>query len=108
MRQIACQIVLLAGFLASVVSPLQSQEADWKVGLARVKVTPPQPVFMAGYASRNKPYESVHDDLYAKALVLEDKIGTRAALVTTDWIGLTADGADPARKRLQEKAAVGA
>src|SRR5262249_31017463 len=31
-------------------------EPDWKVGLARVKITPERPVFMAGYASRNKPF----------------------------------------------------
>src|SRR5204863_4881000 len=82
------------------------QEADWKIGLASVKITPPQPVFMAGYASRNKPYESVHDDLFAKALVLEDKAGTRAVLITSDLVGFAAEIARPLRERIAEKTGV--
>ena len=42
-------------------------EPDWKVGLARVKITPERPVFMSGYASRNRPFDRVVADLYAKA-----------------------------------------
>ena len=90
----------------SCVSALWSQEAPWKVGLARVKITPVQPVFMAGYASRDRPFASVHDDLFAKAIVLEDEKGTRAALVTTDLIGLTAEVADPIRSRIEEKTGI--
>jgi neutral ceramidase len=80
-----------------------AQEATWKVGLASVKITPPQPVFMAGYAGRNKPYESVHDDLWAKAMVLEDATGTRGILITTDLIGFPAEIATPLRERIAEK-----
>jgi hypothetical protein len=28
----------------------------WKAGLAQVDITPERPVFLAGYASRNKPF----------------------------------------------------
>lgn len=87
----------------SCVAPLWSQDAPWKVGLARVKITPVQPVFMAGYASRDRPFASVHDDLFAKVIVLEDEKGNRAALVTTDLIGLTAEVGDPIRRRIEEK-----
>jgi hypothetical protein len=96
-------ISLLSLLLLFAASPLLAQDADWKVGLARVKITPEQPVFMAGYASRDRPFESVHDDLYAKALVLVDQKGTKAALVTTDLIGLTAAIADPIRQRIEEQ-----
>src|SRR5256885_7856100 len=58
---------------------------------------------MAGYAARNKPYESVHDDLYAKALVLEDKSGTRGVLITSDLIGFPAEIATPVRQRIAEQ-----
>ena len=95
----ACLLVFVAG-------PLAAQEADWKVGLARVKITPEQPVFMAGYASRDRPFASVHDELFAKALVLVDGRGTRAALVTTDLIGLSAEIADPIRQRIAEQTGI--
>lgn len=94
--------VLSALLLAIVASPLVAQDTPWKVGLARVKITPEQPVWMSGYASRNKPFESVHDNLFAKALVLVDAKGNRAALVTTDLIGLSAEIAGPIRRRIEE------
>jgi hypothetical protein len=78
--------------------------ADWKVGLARVKITPDQPVFLSGYGSRNKPFEKVTADLYAKALTLEDSAGRLAVLVTTDLLGLPAAIAEPICVRLADKA----
>src|SRR5688500_1805417 len=69
--------------------------ADWKVGLAQAKITPDNPIFMSGYASRNRPFDSVAGDLYVKAMVLEDGSGHRAAIVTTDLLGIPASVADP-------------
>src|SRR5262245_55899743 len=83
-----------------------AQGGDWMVGLARTKITPEQPVFMAGYASRDRPFASVHDDLEAKAIVLADDRGIRGALVTTDLIGLTAEIADPVRRRIEEQTGI--
>jgi hypothetical protein len=45
---------------------------------------------MAGYASRTKPSEGVIQDLYSKALALEDQSGKRAVLVTSDLLGFPA------------------
>lgn len=77
--------------------------ADWKAGVATVKITPDVPVPMAGYASRSKPYEKVEQDIYAKALALEDGDGQRAVLVTTDLIGLARSIADPICAAITEK-----
>src|SRR5262245_31301468 len=99
-------LLLLATALLLIARPAVAQNATWKVGLARVKITPEQPIFMAGYASRDKPFASVHDDLFAKALVLADEQGNRAVLVTTDLIGLTAEIADPIRRRIEEQTGI--
>ena len=61
---------------------------EWKAGVATVSVTPSQPMWMAGYASRTKPSDGVLSELHAKALVLEDSTGNRAVIVTTDLIGI--------------------
>jgi hypothetical protein len=97
---------LLAIALLSVVSVgvASAAEPDWKVGLAQVKITPERPVFMAGYASRDRPFEKVTTDLYAKALALEDREGHLAVLVTTDLIGLSAAIAEPVCARLADRA----
>src|SRR5262245_49509298 len=99
---------LVAVVLVTLTASSIAQDADWKVGLARVKVTPEQPVFMSGYASRNKPYESIHDDLFVKALVLEDAKGTRAALVTSDLIGFTAAVGNPIRQPIEKETGIAA
>ena len=78
-------------------------ESEWKVGLANVKITPEKPVPMAGYASRTKPFEKVEQDIYAKALALEDRQGNRAVLVTTDLIGISRAVAEPVCQRIQDK-----
>jgi len=60
----------------------------WRAGSARVAITPKQPMWMAGYGSRNKPSEGAIHDLWAKALVLEDQGGQCSALVTLDLCGI--------------------
>ncbi len=62
----------------------------WKAGLARTIITPQKSLWMAGYASRTKPSEGVIQDLYAKALALEDQAGKRVVLVTSDLLGFPA------------------
>jgi len=84
-----------------------ADEPDWKVGLASVKITPERPLMMAGYRSRNRPFEKVTADLYAKAMSLEDREGHLAVIVTTDLIGLSAAIADPICERLEKQAGLG-
>ncbi len=62
--------------------------ATWKAGAASVVVTPEKNLFMAGYAARKKPAEGKVQDLFAKALALEDEQGGRAVIVTMDLIGV--------------------
>jgi hypothetical protein len=83
--------------------PKAGPEAEWKVGLAEIKITPEMPVAMSGYASRTKPFEKVATDLHAKALVLQDAEGHRAVLVTSDLLGFPAAVAEPICERLQQK-----
>ncbi|MCB1208770.1 MAG: neutral/alkaline non-lysosomal ceramidase N-terminal domain-containing protein [Verrucomicrobiales bacterium] len=62
--------------------------ANWKVGVAAAKVTPQKMLFMAGYASRKKPAEGKVQDLFAKALALQDEQGNKLVFVTLDLIGV--------------------
>ena len=59
-----------------------------KAGVAQVVITPPVNMWMAGYAGRKKPAEGKVQDLFAKALALEDSGGNRLVIVTTDLIGI--------------------
>jgi neutral ceramidase len=78
-------LVLIVTLLASS-SPLAAQ--DWKAGVARANITPTKSQWMAGYGVRNKPSEGKLNDLWAKALVLEDASGQRVVLITLDLCGI--------------------
>jgi Tfp pilus assembly protein PilX len=56
-----------------------------KAGVAKLEVTPPVGVRMAGFAGRALPSLAVHDPLWARALVLDDG-ARRAGLVALDLI----------------------
>jgi neutral ceramidase len=60
--------------------------AELRVGTAAVKITPVNGTPMAGYYSR-RDSQGVLDDLYAKAIVLDDG-KTKAAMVVCDLIGV--------------------
>src|SRR6516165_3001051 len=84
---------LAALFVAILVAlPARADTApSWKAGAARLKITPDRPLWMSGYASRTKPAEGTLIDLWAKALVLEDPDGRRAACVRLDLVGIPRD-----------------
>jgi neutral ceramidase len=63
--------------------------ADLKVGSAAVKITPPEGTPLAGYYS-DRGAVGVHDDLYAKALVIE-KDGSKIAIISCDLIAVPAE-----------------
>ncbi|MCB1090821.1 MAG: neutral/alkaline non-lysosomal ceramidase N-terminal domain-containing protein [Verrucomicrobiae bacterium] len=82
------------------------ESGAWEIGLASVEITPQEPVFLAGYASRNHPHEGVAAPLHGKALALRDGAGHRAVIITTDLIGLTAEVAEPICDRITEATGV--
>ncbi|MHC4203882.1 MAG: neutral/alkaline non-lysosomal ceramidase N-terminal domain-containing protein [Planctomycetota bacterium] len=65
-----------------------NQPSSFKAGVASIVITPDEPMWMAGYAARNKPSEGKVHDLHAKALALEDEQGTRLVIVTVELIGI--------------------
>ena len=62
--------------------------ANWKAGVATLKVTPQKMLWMAGYAGRKKPAEGKVQELFAKALALQDEQGNKLVFVTLDLIGV--------------------
>lgn len=61
---------------------------QWKAGIARVDITPTEPVLQWGYAERNRPHLGIRQPLSVKALALEDAGGIRSVLLTYDLLGI--------------------
>lgn len=80
----------LPGFLGMVLllvlalPALGTEPGRWTAGVARTDITPNQPVWMAGYASRNTPSEGVLVPLAARALTLRDSQGHRLVMVSLE------------------------
>lgn len=82
-------LFLLAFSTAVVAAP------GYKAGTATKVITPAEPLWMAGYASRNKPGEVKRHDLWVKALALEDAAGNRCVLLTSDLCGIPRSLSEP-------------
>ncbi|MBI3865790.1 MAG: neutral/alkaline non-lysosomal ceramidase N-terminal domain-containing protein [Planctomycetia bacterium] len=80
-----------------------ARAGDWQAGVATTKITPQRPMWMSGYASRTHPADGVTTELWAKALVLEDDEGLRAALITLDLVGIDRDFSQAVCAALKEK-----
>ena len=98
-RLVHCPLGVLAGVLIATAparsipqdrsalpgpAPAAQARPGWSAGVARVVVTPSEPIFMKGYGSRTKPSEGVRQDLLVKALALRDGRGATSVLVTSD------------------------
>jgi hypothetical protein len=84
----------LAGWRAVLAEELRA-------GCARVDVTPPQPVTLAGYASRKELSRGVHDRIGARAAAFEQG-GHRLVLVSVDTCGFYNGTAAPFRNAILE------
>ena len=95
-------VALVAIFLACWAPARSASAAEWKAGVGRAVITPTTPMWMSGYASRDRPAEGKLHDLWVKAVALEDAAGNRAVLVTLDLCGIDRGVANRLRDRLQQ------
>jgi hypothetical protein len=93
-------LILLFSLLTPEVS---AQDSIWRAGVAKVNITPELPIWLSGYGGRNRPATEILDDLWAKALVLEDSSGKRAVLVTMDIVGIDRELSTGVCRRIEEK-----
>ncbi len=90
----------LLTFVIGIAIQAPAWADDLRAGAASVSITPPAAIPMAGYYAERRA-QGVHDDLQAKAIVLEEG-GTRAALVTLDLIAAPADLVQDARALIEK------
>lgn len=76
---------------------------DWKAGVSTARITPNTRMWMAGYAARKQPAEGTLQELFAKALALEDETGQRVVIVTLDLIGVLVTVRESVEKQVQEQ-----
>lgn len=99
----AVVILFFQSLLAASTLTTDEPQTIWKAGVATAVITPQQPMWMSGYAARNKPSEGKVHDLHAKVLALEDAQGTRLAIVTLDLLGIDRSMRDRLEKEVKRR-----
>jgi neutral ceramidase len=92
--RLSCVLLLL---LASAAP------AGWKARVAVRVITPAEPMWMAGYASRKTPATGKEHDLTVKALALQDSSGAKSVLVTSDLVGVPRSLSEAVAAEVQKK-----
>jgi hypothetical protein len=91
-------------FLSILAMEGLAQTSGWQAGAAAVAITPGEPVWLAGYANRTKPHESIRQPIYAKALAIRDEAaGTTSLIITLDLVGIRRDMAEPIAEEIAKK-----
>ena len=88
--------LVLTGFALNAVPA-------WKATAAKAIITPEKNLWMAGYASRKITAKGKLQDLFAKALVVEDETGARVAIITLDLIDVPKPLRVTVENEVQEK-----
>ena len=81
-------LVVIPAALSRAGEEPETQSPEWKAGTASAVITPKTPLRMAGYGGRKDPAEGTEQDLFAKALAIEDRDGNRIVFLTMDLIGV--------------------
>ena len=95
---VVSMFILRLSFTLSAVSAAESLTGGFGLADVTPEVGGDAPVWIAGYG-QNRPATSVHDPLYARALVVSDG-HKRVALVSVDVVGLQYPTVQEIRKRL--------
>ncbi|MDZ7616960.1 MAG: hypothetical protein U1E05_08150 [Patescibacteria group bacterium] len=99
----ATLLVVMAGAYRSTFAACA--EPEWRVGLARVCISPDEPVWLYGYAGKDrfKPFEAVLDDVFATALAIQSGNAEPAVLITADLCVLRKPEAEALCVAIMEK-----
>lgn len=63
-------------------------QTPWKAGAAKVVITPKESIWMAGFGFRDHPSEGIRQDIYVRALALQDEGAKTSLLITLDLAGV--------------------
>ena len=95
------RVCVVACFILSALNAGSMAGApQWKAGVAKVTITPQEPVCMWGYTGVRFS-EEVAQNIYTKALALEDPLGNRVVIVTLDLSGFEREMIEPVAARIK-------
>lgn len=93
--------ILAVGLIATIGSLAPAGEPPrYRVGVAKIDITPDYPIRLAGFGSRRTESEGITHRIFAKALAIDD--GEPLLLITVDSCGVPASFTEDLAKCLQK------
>lgn len=102
---IIVSLMVLSAFFSKANAQVPISEG-WKVGLAKIDITPQNPMWLAGYASRTKVSEGALHPLWAKCLFFQDAKGNSSVLLTIDVVGIDSKFSHEVRTEISRKTSI--
>jgi hypothetical protein len=98
---------LAVGLLLALLpaAPAAEPELPYKVGVAKVDITPDHAIRLNGFGFRRAESEGTYDKIHARALAIDDGKAP-VVLLTVDVLGIPADVYDELARRLEKKAGI--
>lgn len=96
-------LLLLTPLTSQAQQPADAPAPSWKVGTAVAQITPQRRLHMSGYSSRKTPAEGTEQELFGKAIAIEDAQGQRVVFVTLDLIGVLAELRTTVAREVQQQ-----
>jgi hypothetical protein len=97
---IVFSLVVYVGISSFSVTAQEASDPVWRAGVARAIITPREPMWLAGYASRDHESEGTLVDLWVKVLAIQDARGKKAVLITSDLLGYPRKMSDRIRNQI--------
>lgn len=86
--RLLAKIMLICFLSGSTPIFAKKSKPDFFAAAVKVLITPQTSIPMSGYAKRTNPFKGVHDDIYARVVVISD--GTKkAAIISAEIIGIS-------------------
>jgi hypothetical protein len=82
-----------------------SSSSKISAGTAKINITPAVPIPMSGYRSRTKPFEGIHDSIYARAIVFSDG-EHKAAIISAEIIGFSNSFCEETSSLIEQKVGI--
>ena len=95
----AMQVIL------SCLCLVDTARGELLAGAARESIVPPFPTKMGGFFDRLQPFQGVHDEIFARALVL-DNGETQIVVIGSDLINVSADITARTRKNIERETGI--
>lgn len=91
-------------FCVGLIAPTLAG-SELLAGVAKRSIVPPFPTHMGGFGDRTQTFDGVHDELFARALTLDDG-STQVIVVGSDLMAIDVDLVRLSRAAIEEKTGV--